>query len=66
MSRRLKLRAELLKEARAAMLRRLVFELEDDGTVSVIEDGAVLEQHHNLANALTTWRIRRTDLVPAG
>lgn len=64
MGRRLQLRDEL-EGIHKPMMRHLVFDLAEDGTVEVIEGEAVVQRFQNLARALTTYRIRRTDLVPA-
>lgn len=64
MVRRLQVRQEV-EGVHAPMLRRLVFDLSEDGSVSVSDGESVLERFQNLARALITYRIRRTDLVPA-
>lgn len=45
-------------------LRRLTFVVQDDGTVAVLDDGAIVDRYANLPRALISYGLRRTQLVP--
>lgn len=51
-------------EGRAVALRRLTFVVQDDGTVAVLDDGAIVDRYANLPRALISYGLRRTQLVP--
>ena len=51
-------------DSRANALRRLMFLVADDGTVSVMDEGAVVDRYPSLPRALISYGLRRTQLVP--
>lgn len=51
-------------DGRAAALRRLMFIVQDDGSVAVLDDGKVVDRYANLPRALISYGLRRSQLVP--
>jgi len=50
-------------EGRANALRRLMFLVADDGTVAVMDEGAIVDRYPSLPRALISYGLRRTQLV---
>jgi len=51
-------------DGRANALRRLMFVVQDDGSVAVLDEGAVVDNYPSLPRALISYGLRRTQLVP--
>jgi hypothetical protein len=62
MTRSMRLRPTL--RGRAAALRHVTFLLRDDGSLAVYDGDRIIEEFSSFARALTSYRLRRTDLEP--
>ena len=49
-------------DGRGMALRRLMFLVQDDGTVAVMDEGAVVDRYPSLPRALISYGLRRSQL----